>query len=150
MTLQPLHALFADQHAAELACARLATLGILYDKLHTFSSAGSAHIGSFADSDNHAHTFERDHIGSFVDSDNHVHTAERDDSVYSHPYLYAYAYPMPEGFAELPLLAPATWNVAPWKGMILHYDDLRASDDPEALIEATCEAVYQMLAPTLA
>jgi hypothetical protein len=71
------------------------------------------------------------------------------DGVYTQPYLYAYAYPMPAGFAALPLPAPARWNTAPWKGLVLHYDDLRQSDDPEALIEATCEALYRLLAPTL-
>lgn len=72
------------------------------------------------------------------------------DGVHPRPYLYAYAYPMPAGFAALPLSAPARWNTAPWKGLILHYDDLRAAEDPEALIEATCEAAYRLLAPTLA
>lgn len=72
------------------------------------------------------------------------------DGVHPRPYLYAYAYPMPEGFATLPLPAPSRWNTEPWKGLILHYDDLRQSDDPEALIEATCEAAFRLLAPTLA
>lgn len=71
------------------------------------------------------------------------------DGVYPRPYLYAYAYPMPEGFEALPLPAPARWNTAPWKGLVLHYDDLRQSDDPQALIEATCEALYRLLAPRL-
>lgn len=71
------------------------------------------------------------------------------DGAYPRPYLYAYAYPMPEGFEALPLPAPARWNTAPWKGLILHYDDLRQSGDPEALIEATCETAYRLLAPTL-
>lgn len=56
---------------------------------------------------------------------------------------------MPENFEQLPLPAPARWNTAPWKGLVLHYDDLRQSSDPEALIEATCEALYRLLVPTL-
>lgn len=51
--------------------------------------------------------------------------------------------------AELVLPAPAHWNTAPWKGLALHYEDLRQSDEPEALIEATLETVYALLAPTL-
>jgi hypothetical protein len=65
------------------------------------------------------------------------------------PYLYAYAYPMPEGFEQLPLSAPGRWNSAGWKGMRAPYDELATADDPEALIEALFEQVYRLLAPTL-
>ncbi len=65
------------------------------------------------------------------------------------PYLYAYAYPMPEGFERLPLPAPARWNIAPWKGMLVPYDELATADDPEALIGALFEHVYTLLAPSL-
>jgi hypothetical protein len=65
------------------------------------------------------------------------------------PYLYTYAYPMPDGFEQLPLPAPAQWNTAPWKGMRVPYDELDKVEDPEALIEALFEHVYMLLAPTL-
>jgi hypothetical protein len=65
------------------------------------------------------------------------------------PYLYAYAYPMPEGFEQLPLPMLARWNTAGWKGMRVSYDELAKADDPEALIEALFEHVYALLAPTL-
>lgn len=65
------------------------------------------------------------------------------------PYLYAYAYPMPEHFASLPLPAPARWHNEGWKGAFVAYDDLARSDDPEQLIESLCEAIYELLAPTL-
>ena len=56
---------------------------------------------------------------------------------------------MPEGFEQLPLPAPARWNTAGWKGMRVSYDELAKADDPEALIEALFESVYELLAPTL-
>jgi hypothetical protein len=71
------------------------------------------------------------------------------DAAGERPYLYAYAYPMPEGFEQLPLPAPARWNTAGWKGMRMPYDELVKADDPEALIEALFEDVYMLLAPTL-
>ncbi|HEU5102875.1 MAG TPA: DUF5996 family protein [Roseiflexaceae bacterium] len=71
------------------------------------------------------------------------------DGATERPYLYAYAYPMPEGFEQLPLPAPASWHTEGWKGMFVAYDDLARADDPEALIEALFEHVYALLAPTL-
>jgi hypothetical protein len=65
------------------------------------------------------------------------------------PYLYAYAYPMPDGFEQLPLPAPAQWNSAGWKGLRVSYDELAKSDSPEALIEGLFAHVYALLAPTL-
>jgi hypothetical protein len=65
------------------------------------------------------------------------------------PYLYAYAYPMPADFETLPLPAPARWHTEGWKGLFVAYDDLARVDDPEALIEAMFERVYELLAPTL-
>jgi hypothetical protein len=65
------------------------------------------------------------------------------------PYLYAYAYPMPEGFERLPLPAPARWNTEGWKGMLVPYDDLARAADPEALVESLFAAIYELLAPTL-
>ena len=71
------------------------------------------------------------------------------DSVHPRPYLYAYAYPMPEGFEHLPLPEPAQWHTAPWKGVWVPYDDLAKSDNPEALIEQLFEQIYEVLSPTL-
>jgi Family of unknown function (DUF5996) len=71
------------------------------------------------------------------------------DGTHTHPYLYAYAYPMPEGFDKLPLPKSAHWNTSPWKGMVVPYEELAKSDNPEAEIEGIFEAVYNILAPTL-
>jgi hypothetical protein len=65
------------------------------------------------------------------------------------PYLYAYAYPMPEGFERLPLPAPARWHTETYKGLFASYDDLARADDPEELIESLFAAVYRLLAPSL-
>jgi hypothetical protein len=71
------------------------------------------------------------------------------DAEFSEPYLYAYAYPMPDGFEDLPLPDGARWHTRGWKGMLIPYDVLEASHDPEGLIESAFEAVYHRLAPTL-
>ena len=71
------------------------------------------------------------------------------DGATERPYLYAYAYPMPEGFETLPLPAPAGWHTEGWKGLFVAYDDLARADDPEALIESLFERVYELLAPIL-
>jgi hypothetical protein len=71
------------------------------------------------------------------------------DASIERPYFYAYAYPMPEGFERLPLPTPARWHTDGWRGVFVAYDDLARADDPEALVEALCEQVYRLLAPTL-
>jgi hypothetical protein len=71
------------------------------------------------------------------------------DATTEEPYLYAYAYPMPEGFETLALPAPASWHTASWKGMKLRYGDLLRAENPEALIDRACQAVFELLAPTL-
>ena len=67
------------------------------------------------------------------------------DAEYTTPYLYAYAYPMPEGFENLPLPEGAHWHTQGWKGMVLPYSVLEQSGNPEALIEAAFEAVWRVL-----
>ncbi len=71
------------------------------------------------------------------------------DAEFDQPYLYAYAYPMPEGFEQLPLATGAQWHTQGWKGMVMPYGVLEASDDPEALIENALEVVFHSLAPSL-
>jgi hypothetical protein len=70
-----------------------------------------------------------------------------DDS--DRPYLYAYAYPMPEGFERLSLPPRAHWHLEGWQGMVYPYDDLVNAANPEAEIEAIFTAVYRTLAPSL-
>ena len=65
------------------------------------------------------------------------------------PYLYAYAYPMPAGFEQLPLPAHARWHTEGWNGMVVGYDELTQADDPEALLEDTFRAFHALLAPML-
>jgi Family of unknown function (DUF5996) len=71
------------------------------------------------------------------------------DGTHTQPYLYAYAYPMPEDFDKLPLPKTAHWNTSPWKGVVVPYEELAKSTHPEADIERIFEAVYNLLAPTL-
>ncbi len=56
-------------------------------------------------------------------------------------YIYATAYPAPEGWADLALAAPAFWHTEGWTGAILPYDALANADDPDAVLLAFLEAV---------
>lgn len=65
------------------------------------------------------------------------------------PYLYTYAYPMPQGFEQYKLPAGAFWNTEGWSGMVFPYDNLIKSDDVEATIETAFREVWKLLAPSL-
>jgi Family of unknown function (DUF5996) len=67
----------------------------------------------------------------------------------SAPYLYAYAYPMPDGFEQRPLPDGARWNTIGWNGMTVPYSEIVHRDDPETFIESVLQAVHETLAPTL-
>jgi hypothetical protein len=66
------------------------------------------------------------------------------------PYLYAYAWPMPDGFAQMALPALAQWNTEGWQGVVVPYDELVKLNDPEKAIEQIFMAIFDTLAPTLA
>jgi hypothetical protein len=72
------------------------------------------------------------------------------DAETERPYLYIYAYPMPDDFERLPLPPLARWHTEGWKGVQVPYDDLAQTDDPEAEIEQICEQVHALLSPSLA
>lgn len=65
------------------------------------------------------------------------------------PYLYAYAYPYPPDAVFPPLPAPARWHFEGWTGVVVDYDALTSSDNPEAVIEALCEGIYVALHPLI-
>lgn len=71
------------------------------------------------------------------------------DAQSTRPYLYAYAYPMPEDFERLPLPPLARWHTEEWKGVMVPYDELAQLEDPEAEIEQICTGIYEVLMPTL-
>ena len=71
------------------------------------------------------------------------------DGEFEQPYLYAYAYPMPEHFEQLELPEGAQWHTSTWKGVYIPYTELEKQDDPEAFIEGSFAAIYKLLAPTL-
>lgn len=51
------------------------------------------------------------------------------------PYFYTTAYPWPEGLADAPLPAGATWHTEGWKGAVLMYERLLEDEEPkEALL----------------
>lgn len=51
------------------------------------------------------------------------------------PYVYAYAHPMPDQFFEVELPWPARFVHEPWKGIVIDYDTLVGSTQPDALLE---------------
>ena len=65
------------------------------------------------------------------------------------PYLYAYAYPMPEGFERLRLPPLARWHTEGWKGVVVPYDDVVRQSDPDTVIEDIFMAIYKLLSPSL-
>src|SRR5919199_3220967 len=71
------------------------------------------------------------------------------DAETERPYLYAYAYPMPDAFERLPLPTRAHWHTSGWRGALVPYHALAQAEHPEAEIEAICAAIYDVLSPTL-
>ncbi len=68
---------------------------------------------------------------------------------YDLPYLYAYAYPYPEPFQAPPVPEPAFWHREGWRGVVIRYEDLIGSADPDALVESLSREVFSILAPLL-
>lgn len=65
---------------------------------------------------------------------------------------YFYSNPWPfdgDTLTRVPLPEPALWNTEGWEGSILYYDELLATDEPEATLLAYAKAVYDTAAPTL-
>lgn len=52
------------------------------------------------------------------------------DATIAEAYLYANAYPWPEGLTEARLPAPASWFEGAWTGSLLRYAALREASDP--------------------
>ena len=44
-------------------------------------------------------------------------------------YIYATAYPFPDGLTAAPLPAPARWHTQGWQGALVHYNELVAHSD---------------------
>lgn len=64
-----------------------------------------------------------------------------------HPYLYAYAYPMPDNAIETMLPAPAYWHTEGWRGAVVPYAQIAHADDPVAFVEGLYEGIYKALLP---
>ena len=68
---------------------------------------------------------------------------------FERPYLYSYASPNPAELADIPLPVLAHVNLQPWTGIVVHYDDLIISNDPEAVIEELYNEIYRAVSPFL-
>jgi hypothetical protein len=65
---------------------------------------------------------------------------------------YFYSNPWPfdsDTLTSVPLPEPANWNTEGWEGSILYYDELLATEKPEATLLEYAKAVYEVAAPTL-
>jgi len=62
------------------------------------------------------------------------------------PSFYSYAAPEPAGFRTAPILPAAAYYNEGFGGFYLHYDDLRASADPEKTLLDFCHSTYDAAA----
>lgn len=58
-------------------------------------------------------------------------------------YFYANPWPFPDGITDTPLPTGSHWFTDSWRGGLLRYDTLTASDEPEAMLMAYLQAVHQ-------
>lgn len=65
------------------------------------------------------------------------------------PYIYSYAYPIPNGLFDVKLPEPARWIQEPWKGMVIDYDALAAMPDHENVLENLLTDIYTSIAPLM-
>ena len=65
------------------------------------------------------------------------------------PYLYFYAWPIPEGIMFVPLPEPAQWFDEDWTGIIVDYDKLRQEDDPEYVVEMVFLSIFNIVYPAM-
>lgn len=65
------------------------------------------------------------------------------------PYIYSYASPLPEGYFDVTLPAPARFTRDSWKGIVIDYDTLVSESDPETVIEQALIQIHAAVAPLL-
>jgi Family of unknown function (DUF5996) len=66
------------------------------------------------------------------------------------PYLYVYAWPMPDGLdAVEPLPKPARWVTEGFTGAVVDYADLAKVDDPERLVSEVLGAIHRLIGPRM-
>lgn len=68
---------------------------------------------------------------------------------FDRPYIYVYAYPVPQGFLEIELPKGARWNKDKWTGVVIDYDYLAGHADHEGLLEGMLHEIYAASAPLL-
>jgi hypothetical protein len=70
-------------------------------------------------------------------------------SGFEFPYLYAYAYPIPDGFAPAGLPEGARWNTEAWTGVLMEYQQIAGQTDIPGSVDAACRAIYRGLRPAI-
>lgn len=85
--------------------------------------------------------------GSELDEDQpHINIGFSPGSAgFPRPYVYVYAYPMPDGFETLPLPSLARWYTDTWKGAVIDYDALLTQKDLLPTLETQLTEIFDLL-----
>jgi hypothetical protein len=62
------------------------------------------------------------------------------------PMFYSYAYPAPDGFAQAKIEPGAAYYHEQLREFVLPYEDVRASNDPDAIVLEFCQSTYEAVA----
>jgi len=65
--------------------------------------------------------------------------------MFPRPYLYAYAYPYPDDVQPPPFPEPAFFNTEGFKGVVVHYDDIRQAEDVALFVEHLSARIFTIL-----
>ena len=65
------------------------------------------------------------------------------------PYLYTYAYPVPDGLTDLELPELTSWHTKGWTGTVTRYDALIAEPDPVTATESLLHHLFGQVSPLL-
>jgi hypothetical protein len=66
---------------------------------------------------------------------------------FERPYLYAYGYPLKEGYSAPTLPAPAYWYSDKWTGAVVQYDHM--DDELDTFVEEIAASIFNELRPLL-
>ncbi len=88
--------------------------------------------------------------GSEERSDPHLNFGFSPGSAgFPRPYIYSYASPLPAGYFDVKLPAPARFVRDPWKGIVIDYDQLANETDHESMLEQALVEIQAAVAPLL-
>ena len=152
---QPNRAETADQTPLAVDAATAASYQQALYSIYTTITRFRAHlIGSMSPVIIFPHGFDLSFLwfkrGSVEKTDPHLNFGFSPGSAgFPRPYIYSYASPLPEGYFDVTLPAPARFVRDPWKGMVIDYDKLVSETEPESVLEQTLINIQAAVAPLL-